>query len=148
LSLHVSISRVINAPLSFVYAWWTDFRESDPKITGQKQRLVILERSAKRVIMSVKYTSHGRVIRAARIVTLKPPNAWHLDWIGDEKEETGDYRLRGIGVRKTRLDATFKVNYKDHRAPSKSAFLKSVNGAWDKYVATLERDYQHEHKRK
>ncbi|MGD0422432.1 MAG: hypothetical protein ABSA92_03115 [Candidatus Bathyarchaeia archaeon] len=140
--LQVSISRVINAPLSFVYSWWTDFRENDPKITGQKRRLTILERNAHRVIMSVRYTSHGRVITAARIVTLKPPNAWHLDWIGDENEETGNYQLRSLGARKTRLHATFKVNYKYRRTTSKLVFMKNLNGMWDKYVAVLERDYQ------
>ena len=92
--------------------------------------------------MSVRDTSHGRVMTAARIVTLKPPNAWHLDMIGDEIEETGDYRLRSLGVRKTRLDVAFKVNYRNRRAPSKLAFLKNINELWDKYVAALERDYQ------
>ena len=92
--------------------------------------------------MSVRYTSHGRVMTAARIVTLKPANAWHLDWIGDEYEETGDYRLRRLGVRKTRLHAAFKVNYKNRRPPSKLAFLKNMDELWDKYVAALQSDYQ------
>ena len=140
--LQVSISRVIDAPLPYVYSWWTDFREDDPKISSQKRRLSILERNAKRIIMSVRYTSHGRVMTAARIVTLKPPNAWHLDWIGDENEETGDYLLRSAGSRKTRLHATFRVNYKHHRSPAKFAFLKSLNEVWDKYIDALERDYR------
>jgi hypothetical protein len=149
LSLQVSVSRKINAPLSFVYAWWTDFSEGDPKITGQKRRLIILERRANRIIMSVRYTSHGRILTAARIVTLKPPNAWHLDWIGDEDEETGDYQLRRLGARKTGLHATFKVRYRNRKPPPKSAFLKHINELWDKYVAALETDYQiHERKRK
>ena len=142
MALQVSVSRVINAPLPFVYAWWTDFSERDPKITGQKRRLIILERNAKRIIMSVRYTSHGLVMTAARIVTLNPPNAWHLDWIGDEYDETGDYRLRRLGVRRTRLDAAFKVDYKNRRAPSKLAFLKNIDELWDKYAAALESDYQ------
>jgi hypothetical protein len=79
---------------------------------------------------------------AARIVTLKPPSAWHLDWIGDENEETGDYQLQRLGTRKTRLYAVFKLNYKPGRSPSRSAFLKNVNQAWDKYVAALEKDYR------
>lgn len=79
---------------------------------------------------------------AARIVTLKPPNAWHLDWIGDEFQETGDYRLQRVGVRRTRLLATFKVTYKNRRTPSKSAFLKNINEVWNKYLTALENDYQ------
>lgn len=140
--LQVSVSRIVHAPLSYVYAWWTDFREDDSKITGQRRRISILERNAQRIIMSVRYTSHDRVMAAARIVTFKPPNAWHLDWIGDEFDETGEYRLRSLGVRKTRLHATFKVNYKNRRSPSKLSFLKNINQAWDKYAAALEMDYQ------
>ena len=131
-----------------MYAWWTDFREDDPKITGQKRRLAILERNAQRIIMSVRYTSHSRVMTAARVVTLKPPYAWHLDWIGDEFGETGDYRLRSLGARKTKLHAIFKLNYKHRRAPSKLLFLKNTNEMWDKYVAALEKDYQLHEKRK
>ena len=92
--------------------------------------------------MSVRYTSHGQIMTAARIVTLKPPNAWHLDFISDESEETGDYQLRSLGACKTRLHATFKINYKDRRTHSKLAFLNHINEMWDKYVAALERDYQ------
>ena len=138
----VSVSRVINAPLSYVYAWWTDFREDDPKITGRKRRISILELNAQRIIMSVRYKRHGRIMTAARIVTFKPPNAWHLDYIGDENDETGDYKLQSLGRGKTRLQVTFNVDYKGRRSPSKTAFLKDINEVWDKYVAALEKDYQ------
>jgi hypothetical protein len=148
LPLQFSVSREINAPLSFVYAWCTDFRENDPKLTGQKRRISILERNAQRIIMSVKYTSHGRMMTAARIVTFKPPNAWHLDWIGDEYDETGDYELTSFGVHKTRLTVTFKVKNKNRKSPARSAFLKNINEVWDKYVAALEKDYQSYRKRR
>ena len=80
---------------------------------------------------------------AARIVTFKPPNAWHLDYIGDENDETGDYKLQSLGRRKTRLQVTFNVDYKGGRgAPSKIGFLKNINEVWNKYIAALEKDYQ------
>jgi hypothetical protein len=148
LPFQVSVSREINAPLSFVYAWCTDFRENDPKITGQKRRISILERNAQRIIMSVRYTSHGRIMTAARIVTFKPPNAWHLDWIGDEHDETGDYELTSLRSRKTRLTVTFKVKNKNPKSLARLAFLKNINEVWDKYVAALEKDHQSYRKRR
>jgi hypothetical protein len=147
LAFQVSFSRIINAPLSFAYAWCTDFRESDSKITGQKRKISILERNPQRIIMSVKYTTHGRVMTAARVVTFKPPNAWHLDWIGDEHDETGDYRLTSLGPRKSRLHLTFHVKYKNHLPPSKLVFLQNINRVWDKYIVALEKDYQSHRRR-
>ena len=89
--------------------WWTDFREDDVKITGQKRRVTILERTSNRIIMSVRYRSRGKIQNAARIVTLKPPDAWHLDWIGDDQDETGDYKLTRLDNRRTRLSVLFRV---------------------------------------
>jgi len=141
-SFKVEISRIIEAPLSFVYSWWTDFREDDVKISGQKRRVSILERTGRRVIMSVRYSRSGRPRTAARIVTLEPPDAWHLDWIGDEENETGDYRLRRLDNRRTKLGAVFKVKPRATRKSNKSKFQKNVNALWDKYVAALEKDYR------
>ena len=92
--------------------------------------------------MSVRYERHGRVITAARIVSLRPPDAWHLDRIADEFDETGDYKLTRIDINKTRLSVTFRVKNKSPAGLTRSAFLKSVNAGWDKYVAVLESDYR------
>ena len=137
-----SISKSINAPISYAFDWCTDFREDDHRLGGQKRRIAILERTEQRFIMSIK-TRHGtKVISAARIVSLAPPNAWHLDWIGDENDETGDYQLTRLSARKTRLNATFKVKPKTSSAPTKEQMMKSVNSAWDHYISALENDYK------
>ena len=137
-----SVSRVINAPISFVYGWCTDFREDDNRITGEKKRIAILERARNRFIMSVRYKSHGKAMHAARVVTLRPPYSWHLDWIGDEDNETGDYRLTRLGNRKTKLNVTFRVRNNIPTAPGSREWEKHANSVWDKYVSALERDYQ------
>jgi hypothetical protein len=137
-----SISKSINAPISYAFAWCTDFREDDHRLGGQKRRIAILERTEQRFIMSIKTRRGSKVISAARIVSLAPPNAWHLDWIGDENDETGDYRLTRLSARKTRLNATFKVKPKTSNAPRREQMIKSVNSAWDQYVSALENDYK------
>jgi hypothetical protein len=144
----VTISRVINAPLPFVYAWWTDFREDDPTITGQRRTISILNRSTNRFIMSVRYKSRGRDRTAARIISLEPPDSWHLDWIGDEHNETADYKLTRVGNWKTRARATFEVINRTPTTISRPGFLKNVDAVWDRFLAALESDYREERKRK
>jgi hypothetical protein len=94
-----------------------------------------------RVVYVVSYRSRGKLRGAVDVVTLHPPKAWHLDFVGDEDDETGDYVLSSLGPRKTRLDMTFTEHYKIRNAPSKAQDTKHVDDLWDKYVAALENDY-------
>ena len=135
------ISKMINAPLKFVYNWCVDFREDDPKIWGSRTRRIILQRTKRRVIYMSTLKRRGRATSAVRIVTLHPPNVWHLDLVGQENDEIGDYRLTSLGPKKTRLDITFTVKYKIANAPTKEKDAKETSEVWDKYVVALERDY-------
>jgi len=138
-TLHVS--RTINAPARFVYHWCTDYRESDTKITGSKAKRKILLRMEHRVIYTSTYMSEGKLRSAVNVVTLYPPKAWHLDFIGDEDDESGDYVLTKLGPQRTRLDMTFEEHYKTRNAPTKAQDMKQTHEVWDKYVAALEKDY-------
>jgi hypothetical protein len=138
-SFHVS--KIIHAPLRFVYDWCTDYRETDPRITGSKSRRRILMKTKHRIVYVVSYRSRGKTKSAVDVVTLHPPRAWHLDFVGDEDDETGDYVLSSLGPRKTRLDMTFMERYKIGSAPSKAQDVKHTREIWDKYAAALEKDY-------
>jgi len=137
----VRISRTIDAPLRFVYGWCTDFREDDYRISGSKSRRRILEKTGKRVIYTTREKG-AKTVGAASIVTLHPPNAWHVDSIGDQRDTVGDYRLTRLPDGRTRLDIVFKVKRKSSAAPGRTEFLRHLNNSWDKYVATLEKDYE------
>jgi hypothetical protein len=143
--LHVS--KVINAPLQFVYAWCTDFRESDTKISGSKAKRTMLLKAAGRVVYASTYKSDGKLRNAVNVVTLYPPRAWHLDFIGDDDDEVGDYVLTRLGPEKTRLDMTFEEHYKTRKAPTKAQDLKHTNQVWDKYATALEKDYANQRKK-
>lgn len=134
------VSKTINAPLRFVYDWCTDYKESDPEITGSVTKRKILLKTQHRVIYTSVYKSDGKPRSAVNVVTLYPPKAWHLDFIGDEDDETGDYVLKSLGPRRTRLHMTFTEHYKIRRAPTKAQDVKHTNEVWDKYVAALEKD--------
>lgn len=136
----VRISRIIHAPIGFVYEWCTDYREDDYRITRSKSRRRFLERTRRRVIYITK--EKGKPVSSASIVTLHPSNAWHVNSIGDDRDIVGDYHLRKLGGKRTRLDIVFRIKRKSAKAPSKSEFLKHINEIWDKYVERLEKDYR------
>jgi hypothetical protein len=136
----VRVSRTIDAPLGFAYDWCTDFREDDSKITHSKSLRRIWEKTKQRVI----YTSKVKGARSrggASIVTLHPPDSWHVDSIGDLSNSTGDYHLRKLSSGRTKLDIVFRIRQKSPAAQSKSKFIRHINQIWDKYAAALEKDY-------
>lgn len=136
------VSKIINAPLKFVYDWCTDYRADDRKITGSKSKRTILEKTKQRAIYTTRYMNKGEEWNAANVVTLHPPKSWHLDSIGDEDDEVGDYRLTSLGPRKTRLDMVFKEVWKTLDVPSKKDYTRHISDIWDKYRAALEKDYK------
>ena len=143
------VSRVFNAPLRYVYEWCTDYRETDPKITGSTRQRIILEKTKKRAIYVQLYDgADGKRKVCLDIVTLKPPNSWHLDFFGEEDDETGEYRLTSLGKEKTRLDMTFREKWKKiARIPTIEEQVRSSNKVWEKYAVALEQDYRSRKKR-
>jgi hypothetical protein len=137
------VSKVIKAPLPFVYKWCTDFREDDNKITGSKNRRKILQQTLKRVVYVTTYfPKTGEPKIGVNLVTLRPPNSWHLEFIGEEDDEEGDYRLTRLAAKKTRLDMRFSEKYKVRHAPTQAEDMKHTEEIWDKYAARLEKDYR------
>jgi hypothetical protein len=140
------ISKIINAPLRFVYDWCTDFREDDYKISGSKSRRTFLEKTKRQVILVTRYPSNGGFAVAVQIVSLHPPRRWHLDKFSQEENEVVEYRLRKLGSGRTKLDMVFKVEWKIPNVPSTAEVLEETNRAWDRYSAALEKDYKNEKK--
>jgi hypothetical protein len=140
------VSKVIRAPLAFVYEWCTDFRESDARITGSKVKRKILLKTPRLVIYVSSYKSRGKPMVGVNIVSLHPPKRWHLDFLGDEDDETGQYRLTKLGPRKTRLDMSFTEHYKIRGAPTKAQDMKHTGDIWDKYVSALDSEYARRNK--
>jgi hypothetical protein len=142
----IRVSKTINAPYGYVYDWCTDFREDDGKITGSKSQRKILEKTKKRVIyVQIYQGGDGKQKVAANIVTLRPPNSWHLEFFGEEDDETGEYVVKDLGKDKTRLDMVFKEKWKNiAKVPSIEEQTKQTDKVWDKYVKALEKDYNSE----
>jgi hypothetical protein len=135
------VSKIINAPMKFVFDWCTDFREDDNQITGSKTQRKILEKTKHRVIYISAYERDGKGVSGVNIVTLKPPNAWHLEYVGEEEDEIGRYKLKRLGPSRTRLDMIFTEKYRVNNAPTKEEDRSHTEQMWDKYVAALETDF-------
>lgn len=142
-SLTFKLSKVIEAPPPFVFDWCTDFREDDAGLTGSKTKTKILEKTQTRVVMADSYMENGKFAESVSVVSLKPPNAWHLDFAGNEAEqEVGDYKLTRLGANKTRLDMEFTITYGPGRkVPLKKDQIEGSSKFWDKLIVHLMNDY-------
>ena len=135
------VTKVLSAPIKFAYKWCTDFRDSDPKITGSGNKRRILEKTKARVIYTIRYKSGGRTLNAVNIVTLHPPRSWHLDSRGEEDDEVGEYTLSTLGPSRTKLDMKFIEYWKTRSYPSSTEYIEQIHDVWNKYAAAMEKDY-------
>ncbi len=136
------LTQTFDAPLDYVFAWCTDFREDDNKLIGSKTVRTILEKSAERVIWRVRY-KEGRCFKeGVRAVWLHPPDSWQLDTCGDGRE-VGDYKLTPLGKSKTRLDMRFVVTYDStEEVEDKEEWEADGRREWAIFRKALEEDFK------
>ena len=139
--IHILIKK-ISAPLDFVYDWCTDFREDDPQLTGSNTIEKIIEKTKEKAVFTLETVKDGRIVHATETVYMHPPDYWHLDFIGDECDEIGDYNLTSEG-NQTKLTMKFEITYKNPKfVTSKEEWEKSADEYWDKLIIALENDYK------
>jgi hypothetical protein len=136
------ISETFNAPIEYVFAWCTDFREDDAKYTGSKAVRKMLEKDPERVVWRVRYKEGKGFAEGVRAVWLNPPKSWRLDTCGDGRERA-DYRLTSLGKSKTRLDMKFVVTY-DSKDEVEDKDEWEADGVkhWKIYKKALEADFK------
>jgi len=136
------LTQTFSAPLDYVYAWCTDYREDDNKMVGSKVTRTIIEKNPQRVIWRVRHKDGKSFAEGVRLVRLHPPNAWHLDTCGDGRER-GDYKLKAMARSKTRLDMKFLVTY-DSKDEVEDKDEWEADGVrhWKIYKKALEADFR------
>ena len=137
------LSKIVDAPLRYVYDWCTDFRPDDAKLEGSKRRHRVVGVSPRRLVR-VKVASHGTKDPAmnVEVVRLSPPNAWHKDTIGEEDLDAMDYRLTALGPKKTRVSLVMVERWMVPKFPKKADWLRSANTYWDRLVRAIEERYR------
>lgn len=135
------VSKTFNAPFHFVYDWCTDFREDDNELAGKTWKRHIIEKTKERAVYISHWQEEGKQFEGVRVVTLKPPSAWHLDGVDEDEDEVGDYRLTPLGKNKTKLEMIFEVTFKRGEPESKESWEADASETWDRFKSALEKDY-------
>jgi hypothetical protein len=136
-----SLSKTIDAPLDYVYRWCTDFAAVQRAVPTAPRRIVQATKS--RVVYVELYEGADSQRRVGvDIVSLKPPNSWHMEYVGEDNEEIAEYRLKKLGERRTRIDIRFRNKWKGSLSLSTEEKQKIENDVWDKYIAAIEKDFK------
>lgn len=139
-----TISKIINAPIKYVYDWLTDYTEGDNAIWGGKFPKIILFKSKKKVVYAYYSQNPGRHPKlGVRFVMLHPSSfSWHLDYYGENDFETGEYELTRVAKDKTGLRIVLQNSWKRRTGPTSKQFKKHGDMVWEKYCRALEADYK------
>ena len=135
-----SVSKTVDAPLPFVYAWCTDFAAVQEKVPAATRRVVQSNRD--RVVYIELYSGRGGQQRVGvDIITLDPPTSWRMEYLGEDNDEIGEYRLKAMGKGRTRIRMRFRNRWKGDLSLSTEEKRRIESETWDKYIAVLEKDF-------
>lgn len=112
---------------------------------GSSLKKTILEKTSEKVVYVTEVANQDRILKTNSVVTLTPPDKWHLDAVGDDKDYTGNYQLFDEG-NDTRLDMSFEYSFKTEPVPTAEQKTASSGIFWDKLIVALERDYEKSYK--
>jgi hypothetical protein len=135
---------VFHAPLPFVFRWCTDYRTDDARLEHESFERRILQRTSRRVIYEdLERTRNGWSWRR-HVVTLRPPDRWWSDSVGNYRDFHLEYELRELPGGRT------EMRFRGRRVPAVLAspnppvreFVRSMENSWRHFGVELERDYR------
>jgi hypothetical protein len=139
--------KVVLAPARFVFAWCTDYREDDDQMTKSiyHYEARILLREPRRIVRTITVPGRNRNRSTdVEIISLKPPDRWHLRKLSVTDDETGSYRLIRQGSSRTLIEMRFRRKWKTRRTPNLENYRALFSRVWDRYVDEIEREYHRE----
>lgn len=137
------LSKIVNAPLRYVYDWCTDFRPDDSELEGSRKRHRLVRVSPQRLVrVKVGRPRAGNPAINAEVVRLSPPDAWQKDTIGEMDLDHIDYKLTALGPNRTRVSLVMVERWLVPEYPSKADWLRFSNEYWDELVQALEKRYR------
>lgn len=130
-------SKLVRAPLPFVFRWCTDYREDDDRLTDSiyhyQAKIVLREPNRIVRIITIRGGDRNRSTDV-EIIALRPPNRWHLTKVSATDDETGTYLLTRKGARLTLVEMRFRETWKVGRLPDRKRYRALFNQVWDRYV--------------
>jgi len=131
-------------PLEFAFAWCTDYTPEDPSLEGESYQRKIIERTLHRVIFEDLEETEDGWVWGRDVVTLLPPNRWHMDGVGNRRDVTDEYVLSPLPNGRTRFDLRWsrRPNAPETKKLTKAQREASAMRAWKRFGAAMERDYR------
>jgi hypothetical protein len=139
---HVNVS--FRAPIDFVFAWCTDYTPMDAALEKEAYERKVIERTPRRVVFEDLEDSESGWDWSRAVVTLRPPNRWHMDAVGNNRDVVADYLLSSLPNGRTRLDLRWKRKPKvpDAKRRTRAEREASATRAWHRFATALEADYR------
>jgi hypothetical protein len=137
--------KLVHAPLPYVFAWCTDYREDDDRITDSiyHYRANIVLREPARVVRVITVPGRNRNrCTDVEIISLRPPDRWRLTKLSVTDDVTGSYRLTRQRGASTSIEMRFRRVWKVGRPPDLKRYRALFNRVWDRYVAAIEAEYR------
>ena len=136
-------SKVVDAPLRYVYDWCTDFRSDDGKFSKSRPRVRVI-RVSPRQLVRIGVVSNGEKDppMVVELVRLSPPNAWHKNQIGGPDIDDIDYKLVALSPNRTRISLVIVERWMVPKFPKKADWVRSSSAYWDRLVQAIEARYR------
>ena len=136
-------------PLDFAFTWCTDYTPEDASLEGESYQRKIVERTPRSVIFEDLEDSDSGWNWSREVVTLHPPNRWHMDGIGNRRDVTADYVLSPLPDGRTRFELRWRRRpiVPDVKKLSKAEREASTMHAWKRFGVAMERDYRRSRRR-
>src|SRR5213594_3939904 len=131
-------------PLAFAFKWCTDFSSDDGNLEGESYRRKIVQKTSRRVVFEDLEETKEGWMWSRDVVTLRPPDRWHMDGVGNHRDVTADYVLSPLPDGRTRFDLRWSRRSKvpETKRLTKVEREASAMRAWKHFAVAMERDYR------
>jgi hypothetical protein len=150
---HFSTRKTFKASLPVVYAWCTDYRDTDAEFAhmirqthkqadASTQNMKILYRSVHEVRYVTTWYDKGKLIKQFTNVYLYPPDRWLAVGTGDYWDSQAAYILtEQDGL--TMADVRIHNRYRDGSKKDEKEMSKTLSHHWDSIIEEFNRDRTH-----
>jgi hypothetical protein len=140
----IELRVAFRAPLPFVFDWCTDYTPQDPSLEGDSYARRILSRTDDRVEYEDLDSSPAGWQWSRWTVTLRPPDAWQAEAVGNYRHWSVKYRLRSLadGGTELTLRGRRRSTALGAKGPTKSEIQRNLTANWKKYARALESDFR------
>ncbi|TLZ59403.1 MAG: hypothetical protein E6K13_09830 [Methanobacteriota archaeon] len=131
-------------PLAFALKWCTDFSSDDGNLEGESYRRKVVQKTSRRVVFEDLEETKDGWMWSRDVVTLRPPDRWHMDGVGNHRDVTADYVLTTLADGQTQLDLQWRRRPRNPAAAKLTKLQRETSAlqSWRRFRTAMERDYK------